>query len=72
MSKKEGPPKKGGRPATGRSPVAISLRGRRAWKVWLSRVAYLKRMTPSAVMDQALAEWAERYKMDPPPRRLED
>jgi hypothetical protein len=50
-------------------PNIISMRGSRAWRAWLNRLAEKCRATPSALIDRALAELARREGFEEPPRR---
>ncbi len=50
-------------------PNIISMRGSRAWRVWLDRLAEHCRATPSALIDRALTELARRETFEEPPRR---
>jgi hypothetical protein len=51
------------------TPNIISIRGTNEWRDWLDRFAAHQRVTPTALVDQALAEAARRAGFeDPPPR----
>lgn len=54
----------------GNTPNAIVIRGSKAWREWLIAVAASERSKPTAVIDQALAEWAVRHGRPTPPERL--
>lgn len=47
----------------------MSIRGTAAWKEWLDRYAARRRVPSTALIDQVLAEAAERDGFEPPPPR---
>src|SRR3954447_19084816 len=57
-------------PATTEADAIIfSIRGTPEWREWLRRFAAHQRVTPTALVDQALAEVARRVGfVEPPPR----
>ena len=73
MAKKEGSEslatKKRGRPATGKNPLAVQVRGSTEWKAWLEGVANQERTRASGLIDRALAEFAEKHGHPKPPKR---
>lgn len=48
----------------------FQMRGTVTWREWLSRFANKRRVTPSALIDQALSEAAERDGFELPPKRF--
>jgi hypothetical protein len=69
MAKKRGRPQAVKRNVT---PTAVTIRGTRGWRLWLEDVANAQRILPTAVIDQALMEWAATRGLRTPPRRLEE
>lgn len=64
----------GGGPRSGHSnketkPNVFSIRGTKEWREWLARFAIHQRMTPTALVDHALAEAARRAGFEEPPPR---
>jgi hypothetical protein len=51
------------------TPNIISIRGTTEWRDWLDRFAAHQRITPTALVDQALTEAARRAGFDDPPPR---
>ena len=47
----------------------MSIRGTAAWKAWVDRYAARRRVTSTALIDQVLAEAAERDGFEMPPPR---
>jgi hypothetical protein len=47
----------------------FSIRGTAKWREWLDRFAAHQRVTPTALIDQALTEAARRAGFDTPPPR---
>lgn len=58
-------------PAGGTQPNVLTIRGSARWKTWLERIATKLRLKPTVVIDQALAEYAEKRKLEEPPPRME-
>ena len=58
----------GTRPAPAKANV-MSIRGTADWRAWLGRYAARRRVTSTALIDQALAEAARRDGFEPPPPR---
>jgi hypothetical protein len=64
-----------GRPKAGQAPagkleMVISMKGVRAWREWLEDVANRAGLgSSSAVVDEALAEWAAKRDYPPTPDR---
>jgi len=48
----------------------MSIRGTAAWKAWLDRYAARRRVTATALIDQVLAEAAQRDGFEMPPPRF--
>lgn len=59
-------------PPSGTQPNVITIRGSAKWKAWLGRIAAKVRLKPTAMIDQALAEYAANRKLEEPPPRMED
>lgn len=60
--------KKGG--ATGpHARQILAVRGTEEWRAWLEYAANAKGLSSSAVLDVALAAWAQQEGLEPPPRR---
>jgi hypothetical protein len=50
-------------------PIIFSIRGNQAWREWLRRFAAHRRVTATALIDQVLAETAQREGFVAPPPR---
>jgi hypothetical protein len=65
-------PRKGRPPSErGRLRLVLSLKGNDAWKDWLVDYAKSKDLTPTELLDAALAQMAKRDRHAPPPRRVD-
>lgn len=51
------------------NPVVVTIRGRTAWKNWLSKLARGLGTTESKVIDRALEAFAKKISYEPPPKR---
>ena len=62
-----------GRPPSGRPrlPIALTIKGNDAWKLWVEEYAEAKGTTPADLIEQALASLAKRDKRQAPPKRVE-
>lgn len=70
MAKKRATPKKG-RPPSPEGPRmhVLGIRGREAWKEWLSRFADSCRSDMVDLVDDALEAYAKQKGFEPPPKR---
>jgi hypothetical protein len=70
-AKKAKPPKgkAGGEGADEPRKVLLAIKGRQQWKVWLEGMAAKERVTVAALIDRALAHYAEEIDYAPPPER---
>lgn len=50
-------------------PIIFSIRGSQAWREWLRQFAAHRRITTTALIDQVLAETAQREGFVAPPPR---
>ncbi len=50
-------------------PIILSIRGSQAWREWLRHFAAHRRVTTTALIDQVLAETAQREGFAAPPPR---
>lgn len=68
---KQAPPARMGRPKSEEGPrrQILALRGRDAYKAWLTRFAEVQRSDVSDLVDDALAAYAKSKGFDVPPRR---
>jgi hypothetical protein len=57
-------------PVKGAKNNILSIRGTPEWRAWLERFASKSRVTPTAMLDLAVAEKAERDGFEPPPPRF--
>jgi hypothetical protein len=56
-------------PIKGAKNNILSIRGTQEWRAWLERFAAKSRVTPTALLDLAVAEKAARDGFEPPPAR---
>ena len=56
-------------PIKGAKNNILSIRGTPEWRAWLERFAGKSRVTPTALLDLAVAEKAARDGFEPPPPR---
>jgi len=56
-------------PTKGAKNNILSIRGTPEWRAWLERLAAKCRVTPTALLDLAVAEKAAREGFEPPPPR---
>jgi hypothetical protein len=57
-------------PVKGAKNNILSIRGTPEWRAWLERFASKSRVTPTAMLDLAVAEKAARDGFEPPPPRF--
>jgi hypothetical protein len=57
-------------PAKGAKGNILSIRGTPEWRAWLERFASKRRVTPTALLDLAVAELAQRDGFETPPPRF--
>jgi hypothetical protein len=57
-------------PPKGANNNILSIRGTPEWRAWLERFASKSRVTPTAMLDLAVAEKAARDGFEPPPPRF--
>jgi hypothetical protein len=57
-------------PAKGTTGNILSIRGTPEWRGWLERFASKRRVTPTALLDLAVAELAQRDGFETPPPRF--
>jgi hypothetical protein len=67
-----GKPRRGRPPSPrGRLPLVLSMKGNPAWKEWLLQYAEAKGVTPTDLIDLALAQMAKRDRQPTPPSRVD-
>jgi hypothetical protein len=64
------PPEPMPAPTKGAKNNILSIRGTPEWRGWLERFASKSRVTPTALLDLAVAEKAQRDGFEPPPPRF--
>jgi hypothetical protein len=70
MAKKKTSKTASSAPTKGDERVSILLyKGSRAYRDWLALASKSKRMPVTVIADVAIAEWAERNGLEPPPER---
>jgi hypothetical protein len=64
------PPATSSAPIKGAKSNILSIRGTPEWRAWLERFAARSRVTPTALLDLAVAEKAARDGFEAPPARF--